>query len=176
MKIVNNTDTELVITGRNIIRSKKIFPGTFAHLDPELFDAIGITCRYGQVDVVKTQELDGRFHLCPHEGLGARGEFDLDANDFVIMVFRVTTADKRSNSLVEQQDKTLHDKAIRDASNHLPNAHITAFKRIDELTDAIKKSIQICVPNETTSDVKLIRNWAKEIMLQCNIIDSIDED
>ena len=75
-----------------------------------------------------------------------------------------------------QQDETLHDKTIRDASNHLPNSHITAFKRIDELTDAIKKSIQICVPNETTSDVKLIRNWAKEIMLQCNIIDSIDED
>lgn len=175
MKIVNNTDTELVVTVLDAISFRRIPAGTFAYVD-EPFDTFVISCRDGHVDVVKTRERDDRIQLYPHEGLFARCEVDLESNDFVISVFRVTSANKRSNSWFKQQDQILHEKSIRDASDHLPNAHITAFKRIDELTDAIKRSIQICVPNETTSDVKQIRNWAKEIMFQCNIIDSIDEN
>ena len=175
MKIVNNTDTEIVITGPNATTFKRIFAGTSAHLDPNFDDAV-ISCDYGHIDIVMTSEFDGTFRVYPHGDLEAICEVDSESYDFVVKVFRVATSEKQSNNWFVQQDKILHDKAIRDASNHLPNAHITAFKRIDELTNAIQKSIQICVPNETTSDVKLIRNWAKEIMLQCNIIDSIDED
>ena len=73
MKIVNNTDTKIVITGLNTIGSKKIFAGEFAYLYLD-FDAIAITCRYGRVDVVKTQEFDTRFQLYPHEDLDATYE------------------------------------------------------------------------------------------------------
>lgn len=177
MKITNNTDTELVVTKRSTTTSMKIFAGTSAHVDLEVDDIV-IRCCYGRVYIVKTPEIYEGFRMYPHEDLGSMCEFDYKSMDFVVTVYRVTAANKRSNSWFEQQDETLYKykKSIRDDSIHMNSTHITAFKRIDELTDAIKKSIQICVPNETTSDVKLIRNWAKEIMLQCNIIDSIDED
>lgn len=174
MKIINNTDTELVVTGSSI-SSKKILAGDSAYIDPK-FDYIVITCCYGSVSIAMLQEFDDRFQMYPHEDLGAACEFDNESRNFVVKVYRVTAANKRSNSWFVQQDKLLHDKELHDASTNLTSAHIVAYRRIDNLTDAIKKSIQKCVSNQTTSDVKQIRNWAKEIMFQCNIIDSIDED
>jgi hypothetical protein len=163
MKIRNKTDANLFVTGGNTI-----FPEEAYIYSDHIFDTVKVCGINGSVYIIREYN-----DLCVRTDgdLCAIHQFDSELNDFLIDIFRV---DK--NRWFVQQDKILHDKAIRDASNHLPNSHIAAFKRIDELTDAIKKSIQICVPNGTTSDVKQICNWAKEIMLQCNIIDSIDED
>lgn len=169
MRIRNKTNMCISVAGRD-----KIYPEVTYLYAESKFDSILVECEYGSAIIVREQD---ELHIYTSGNLVAIYRFDMEMNDFLVDILY---SDKFNGCIkdnwFEQQDKTLHDKTIRDASNHLPNAHITAFKRIDELTDAIKKSVQICVPNETTSDVKLIRNWAKEIMFQCNIIDSINED
>ena len=169
MKIRNKTDEHLSIDGSN-----KIYSGeSYKHSD-HVFDTVTVCGANGSVDIIREYS---DLRVRTDGDLGAIHQFDPELNDFLIDIFRVPkSTDTVKNNWFVQQDKILHDKAIRDASNHLPDAHITAYKRIEELTDAIQKSIQKCVPNEDTTNVKSIRNWAKEIMLQCNIIDSIDED
>lgn len=163
MKIRNKTDANLFVTGGNTI-----FPEETYIYSDHIFDTVKVCGTNGSVYIIREYN-----DLCVRTDgdLCAIHQFDSELNDFLIDIFLV---DK--NSWFVQQDKLLHDKELRDASMNLTSAHVAAYKRIDELTDAIKKSIQKCVPNDDTSDVKQIRNWAKEIMFQCNIIDSIDED
>ena len=169
MKIRNKTD-ELLSIDRKI----KLYSGADYEHSDHVFDTVIVRGANGSVDIIREYN---DLHVRTDGDLGAVHRFDLELNDFLVDIFQVNkSTDTAKNSWFVQQDKILHDKSIREDSTHLNSAHIAAFKRIDELTDAIKKSIQKCVPNQTTSDVKQIRNWAKEIMLQCNIIDSIDED
>ena len=83
MKIVNNTDTEIVITGPNATTFKRIFAGTSAHLDPNFDDAV-ISCDYGHIDIVMTSEFDGTFRVYPHGDLEAICEVDSESYDFVV--------------------------------------------------------------------------------------------
>lgn len=169
MNIRNKTDKYLYIDGIN-----KIYSGeSYEHSD-HVFDTVTVFGTNGSVDIIREYN-----DLCVRTDgdLCAIHQFDSELNDFLIDIFRVDkSTDTVKNSWFVQQDKLLHDKKLRDASNHIIPAHLVAFNRIEELAATIGKSVHRCVSDETTSDVKQIRNWAKEIMLQCNIIDSIDED
>jgi len=169
MLIRNNTSRNLFVTGCN-----EIFPEETYIYSEQKNDSITVGCECGHIIIA----CDGdNLRLLSSGELGAICRFDSEKNDFLVTIFYVgKPKDTIGNSWFVQQDKLLHDKELHDASTNLTSAHIVAYRRIDELTDAIKKSIQKCVPNQTTSDVKQIRNWAKEIMFQCNIIDSIYED
>lgn len=50
-------------------------------------------------------------------------------------------------------------------------AELTAWSRIADLTDAIKRHCE-----STNGNEKLVRRWANEITWQCSIIESMKED
>ena len=168
MKIRNKTDERLYIDGSN-----KIYPGESYEYSDRVFDTVTVFGTNGSVDIVREYN-----DLCVRTDgdLGAIHRFDFELNDFLVDIFRVDKSTYTvKNGWFVKQDKLLYDKELRDASNHIIPAHLVAFNRIEELAETIGKSVHRCVSDETTSDVKQIRNWAKEIMFQCNIIDSIDE-
>jgi len=162
MRILNRTNIPI------FVNSNEVNPGEIYHQPDTSLTSITVDSDCGSVRICAGYS---DLHTYASGNLGETHRFDLELGEIVVSIFCIdNSVGSMPNDFAEQ-----HKKLLKDASPTVESAYIAAYRRIDELTDAIKKSIQRCVPTGDTSDVKQIRNWAKEIMFQCNIIDSIDE-
>ena len=176
MIIKNNLDVWIFVDGDDVI----INPGCEYQCDQPKFGEMKFRCRYGWIEVQFGANTEfGIDHYCSNVCLAVFYTFDptsLDLSKLEIykrLIFDyddssdVTSSDAGSSDTELHQD--LHTVYKKPPLGCIP-FDITAEHRIHHLASAIDR-----YSGDVESNTDLIRKWAKEILLQCDLIEHMSE-